>query len=465
MQLVQERLGHERRRGALAVQVAQLRAERVTIADSGIHAVSDARNVRHLGEIVAAAAAPDQDVVGQVADHAVGGLLLGDEAAAEGGDVLVVPGVAVRDRGAVGNASDLIAVVPPGHDTRVLGGVVAEPKVRLAVVVHQHLGAVAQLGVEHDGRVGHGHGHLLAVAEEVGAADNDDIDEEDCEDAARGAVLFVRDLGLAEERIKLRAERALLGGRGRDRGLLLGRSLLGAVGLLGASLGIVRGLVLGVVLLLAVGLGGRGGAEEVELIDRPLEEQRHRHARERGGHGAEKDDEAHHLGREEVGDGAVEAQKVLAVMQTEEDAHKADRGKVAGRVQVLVVGVGAGGLVLGDRVHERVASASVLHEEATHARGERAEVAGGVERGGHGGRDAGAKAEGLHAELEDLVRVGDLLDAAIDVDGVEELHDAEDAERADLLERLERREANHRDLDGAEGADRVEECVGPVELD
>ncbi len=75
---------------------AKLGAGWVPWADVVEDAVSDARHVRALGEVVAAAAGPDEYVVGEVAHDAVGVLLGGGQAAAERRDVLVVPRVAVR---------------------------------------------------------------------------------------------------------------------------------------------------------------------------------------------------------------------------------------------------------------------------------------------------------------------------------------------------------------------------------
>ena len=39
----------------------------------------------------------------------------------------IVPSVVVDEGGAVGHASNLVAVVPPGHDARVLGRVMGRP--------------------------------------------------------------------------------------------------------------------------------------------------------------------------------------------------------------------------------------------------------------------------------------------------------------------------------------------------
>eukprot|EP00959_Pyramimonas_sp_CCMP1952_P432642 9060109-Pyramimonas_sp.AAC.2 len=102
-----------------------------------------------------------------MADHLDGLLLVGHEALAQQGQVLVVPRVAVGDGGAVGHARDLVAVVPPGHHARVLGGVVPQPPVRLAEVVDDYRGPVAVPAAEHDLRLGEVLSHLLAVRVEV----------------------------------------------------------------------------------------------------------------------------------------------------------------------------------------------------------------------------------------------------------------------------------------------------------
>lgn len=50
-------------------------------------------------------------------------------------DVAVVPGVVVHQRGPVGHAGDLVAVVPPRHDAGVLVGVLPQPVVGLPEVI------------------------------------------------------------------------------------------------------------------------------------------------------------------------------------------------------------------------------------------------------------------------------------------------------------------------------------------
>jgi hypothetical protein len=63
--------------------------------------------VRGLGEVVAGVARPDEDVVGEVLGELVRVLLGRGEDAAEEGDVLEGPGVAVGEGGAVADAGDL----------------------------------------------------------------------------------------------------------------------------------------------------------------------------------------------------------------------------------------------------------------------------------------------------------------------------------------------------------------------
>mmetsp|Transcript_8685 Transcript_8685/g.29745 ORF Transcript_8685/g.29745 Transcript_8685/m.29745 type:complete len:364 (+) Transcript_8685:3-1094(+) len=80
-QLVEQRLGHGRRRPAALVE-AEVLARRVVRAEVVVDRVADARHVGRLGQVVAAAARPDQDVVRQVAHDLVRGLFRGREAPA-----------------------------------------------------------------------------------------------------------------------------------------------------------------------------------------------------------------------------------------------------------------------------------------------------------------------------------------------------------------------------------------------
>lgn len=53
-----------------------------------------------------------------------------DESPSQQRDVLVVPCVAIGDGRAIGNAADVIAIVPPCQYTRIGWGVVFQPKIR-----------------------------------------------------------------------------------------------------------------------------------------------------------------------------------------------------------------------------------------------------------------------------------------------------------------------------------------------
>ena len=106
----------------------------------GEDARADAHGPEELVDVVAGVAGEasedEQDVIDvERLQDRVRVLLGGGEGAADGGDVRVVPRVVVDQDGAVGHGGHLVAVVPPGEDLGVRVGVLAEPKVRLAVVV------------------------------------------------------------------------------------------------------------------------------------------------------------------------------------------------------------------------------------------------------------------------------------------------------------------------------------------
>lgn len=131
-------------------------------------------------------------------------------------------------------------------------------------------------------------------------------------------------------------------------------------------------------------------------------------------------------------------------------------------MQVLKVSVGTRGLVLSHRVYKRVSSTRVLHKETAHARAERTKVSSGVEHGADHSKGNSCDAEDLDAHLEELLGI-EIPALAQDIADVEKLHDTPNSKRSELFKRLERREADDRDLNGASSANRVEECVGPVQ--
>ena len=63
---------------------------------------------------------------------------------ANSGNVGVVPGVVVNQGRAISHTTDLVAIVPPGHDLGVIRGVLAEPVVRLTVVIDDELATIRE---------------------------------------------------------------------------------------------------------------------------------------------------------------------------------------------------------------------------------------------------------------------------------------------------------------------------------
>mmetsp|Transcript_19776 Transcript_19776/g.54934 ORF Transcript_19776/g.54934 Transcript_19776/m.54934 type:complete len:334 (+) Transcript_19776:296-1297(+) len=164
--LVDYRLGGAGHGGAALVIEAKGMAEGVVRADVRVNAVADAGDMWQLSEVVAAAARPDKHVVSEMADEAVGLLLVRGEAARNEGDVLQVPGIAVCQRGAVGNARDLVPIVPPRQHARVLGGVLPYPVVAVEVVCDDDALARLQLRLEDDaGLRGHLRKHVGELEE------------------------------------------------------------------------------------------------------------------------------------------------------------------------------------------------------------------------------------------------------------------------------------------------------------
>mmetsp|Transcript_137460 Transcript_137460/g.334072 ORF Transcript_137460/g.334072 Transcript_137460/m.334072 type:complete len:307 (+) Transcript_137460:558-1478(+) len=122
--------------------------------------------MRRLGQVIAAATGPNEHVVSHVPDSIPSALLGARQRPAERGDVLVVPGVAISDGGALGDTSNLVPVVPPRHDAGVLRRVGVDPLVALQVVVNQERLAELVLRLVNDLGVGEGPGHPVAVLHE-----------------------------------------------------------------------------------------------------------------------------------------------------------------------------------------------------------------------------------------------------------------------------------------------------------
>lgn len=85
----------------------------------------------------------NQDIVNLMLTHnRVADLFTGAHGFAHGRDMRVVPGVVVDQCRSVSHATNLVAIVPPRHDLGILLGVLAEPLVRLAVIINDMLATV-----------------------------------------------------------------------------------------------------------------------------------------------------------------------------------------------------------------------------------------------------------------------------------------------------------------------------------
>ena len=71
----------------------------------------------------------------------------------------------------------------------------------------------------------------------------------------------------------------------------------------------------------------------------------------------------------------ISYQEEIGVSESEKRENESNWRDVVDVVEVVLVGLLVGGLVLSDRVHQRVARARVLNEESADASGERTEVA------------------------------------------------------------------------------------------
>mmetsp|Transcript_45472 Transcript_45472/g.147759 ORF Transcript_45472/g.147759 Transcript_45472/m.147759 type:complete len:219 (-) Transcript_45472:1388-2044(-) len=148
---VEQRLLHHLGGGPVLAQVEGLRV------DIRVDGAGDPRHMGRLCEVVRSHAVvarrPEQHVVSEVARDRVRRLLARDEALAHQGDVLEVPSVAVGESRAVGDAADLVPVVPPRHHARVARRLVAQPPIGLAEVVVHRVGPVVVPRPHHDVRL------------------------------------------------------------------------------------------------------------------------------------------------------------------------------------------------------------------------------------------------------------------------------------------------------------------------
>lgn len=85
----------------------------------------------------------NQDIIHLVLAHdGIADFLAGGHSLADSRDVCVVPGVVVDKRGTVGHATNLVAIIPPRHDLGIILGVLAQPLIRLTIIVNDVLATI-----------------------------------------------------------------------------------------------------------------------------------------------------------------------------------------------------------------------------------------------------------------------------------------------------------------------------------
>mmetsp|Transcript_21245 Transcript_21245/g.61325 ORF Transcript_21245/g.61325 Transcript_21245/m.61325 type:complete len:220 (-) Transcript_21245:1551-2210(-) len=164
--LVEERSCHHWCGGTVLVEAELLAQGIVVAAVLRKHRVANAGQVRRLTHVVAVPACPNQHVICKMAHGIVTSPLRACQDLAQRCDMLVVPGVAVCNGGAVSHPGDLVTVVPPCHDARIFRCVLLDPLIAPQIVVHRHLHAVLKLSLKYKLRVRHVLGHHVAVLDE-----------------------------------------------------------------------------------------------------------------------------------------------------------------------------------------------------------------------------------------------------------------------------------------------------------
>ena len=92
----------------------------------------------------------------------------------------MIPRVSVRNRRTLSDTRDLISVIPPCHDSRVLGCVVSEPPIRLTIVINHDRSTISEFCLIHQGRIGHSLRHKDTVMKETVRVGEDEKDNHSC---------------------------------------------------------------------------------------------------------------------------------------------------------------------------------------------------------------------------------------------------------------------------------------------
>mmetsp|Transcript_57369 Transcript_57369/g.152972 ORF Transcript_57369/g.152972 Transcript_57369/m.152972 type:complete len:637 (+) Transcript_57369:479-2389(+) len=504
-QLVQQGRFHHRRRIPFCVKTEGQALGIIVATVVGIYRVADACQVRGFGQIVATAASPHEHVVGEMTDRAPRLLLRACQGSTEHRDVFVVPGVSVCKGRALPNARDLITVIPPSHDAGILRRVLLDPTVPLQVVVdHDAVPRHLVSSFEDHLRIRKGVCHRVAVGEKVpngsgehGAKREEQAAGEACasdqstrvvvDECPDHFVLFnalvrhVLEVGLLQPALPLTTpartqlhvplvqcmpqlpplERNLLRLDLFRLGLLhvgLGLLPLQSLGRLLHLNGHFRGFVLRVRWYIAL-LPEQQEERFQQTIQQEAAQDAAADRSDRGAH----EDQTRHLTGEVLCDDCVQQHEVEGVVPVPAADQPAEHRIVQGQVQVAAVDASTGRLVLGHRVHQRVAGLGVLHKEAPDARGQRAEVTRGIEH------DAGAserhheEAQHRDAKLHEAFGGPEEASVAPEVAEGKRLEAQKHTERTKLLQRTERLPTHNRDLESPARAHDEEDGVGSVQ--
>eukprot|EP01136_Pigoraptor_vietnamica_P013960 Opistho-1_new@55558 len=171
---VDERLRRARVHTEVAIRRIVLRLVNVLRVLSGGNADHPEELVDVIAGVTNVTAKDDEDVVDVKGAHNVvcGGLVAAHRLA-DHSNVRVVPRVVINEHCAVGHAGDLVTVVPPRHDARIVRRVRAQPVVGLAEVVEDSARPVGVVRSEHDGRRRVGvAGHPRRVHHKLGQQDD-----------------------------------------------------------------------------------------------------------------------------------------------------------------------------------------------------------------------------------------------------------------------------------------------------
>mmetsp|Transcript_42760 Transcript_42760/g.77245 ORF Transcript_42760/g.77245 Transcript_42760/m.77245 type:complete len:448 (-) Transcript_42760:1145-2488(-) len=400
-QLVEQGICHHWSRAPVGVEAELIALGVIVTTVVRKDGVADPGQMRRLSKVVAPSTSPDQDVVSHVPDCIVSSLLRACQRAAECGNVLMVPSVSIRDGGPLGDARDLIAVVPPGHDARILRCILVNPLVALEVIVDQGLLSITLPDLVHYLWVRQRTSDHVAVLHEGWHPSSDAAESEDVKNKNQ------RHQAAAEKQRWVAVQLLACLAVGAQGGLWPGRQHLtlhhpnemhGAprttvlLPLLKCPVGSVRGTRLCSLLAtvrgglatvwgsLAADGGGLNGLcvpllseNQQEWLKQVIEQEATPKGASNRDDGRTDQNQAGHFAREVVGNVAVEAKEVETVVTLPSRNDTSEHHVFQRQIQVSAVHPSACRLMLSHGVHQGVSCLCVLHEQASDARRHRTE--------------------------------------------------------------------------------------------